>query len=251
MAQLVQLDKAAKAAGKSEITLRRLIKAGKIPFEKQKTLTGFIYLVDPQSVKDFYGGKSVKTASAAATDSEKQSSGEKADQPQKAQSVEKPVAKPIEDVVEAPKKVASPDIDDSDSVRLAVAGESGEQDEYWRKKAELYEKKYHEEAARHTEAREALGTWRGRAEHAQAMLMKMLPASAEAKAENKKEDPKKGKVTEEANKQVATITPSLTKDGVVDSQQVSLAAAIGWVFGTLALLGLLGSALYWVLVTYQ
>lgn len=143
MADLIQLDAAAALVGKSEVTLRRLIKAGKIPVHKEKTLTGFMYLVNPAQVKAYYQGKG-------------------ADLPEE---TDEPAEQPAQSKVSGR--------------RLAVAGESGNEMEYWQKRAETYEERYHGELQKHSQTREELGVWRGRAEHAQAMLMKMLPAPAE------------------------------------------------------------------------
>ena len=54
MPELLPLDTAAAAVGKSEVTLRRLVKAGKIPAEREQTITGFIYRVDPEVIKAYY-----------------------------------------------------------------------------------------------------------------------------------------------------------------------------------------------------
>jgi hypothetical protein len=70
-------------------------------------------------------------------------------------------------------------------VRVAVASESGTAIDYWQKKAENYEEKYYKELASHSQTREELGTWRGRAEQAQAMVLKLLPAPQEVSVENR------------------------------------------------------------------
>jgi hypothetical protein len=144
MGNLLQLDKAADAVGKSEVTLRRLIKANRIPYEKQKTLTGFIYLVDPDSVRAYYQQR------GGVPDGEV------------------PVSSNSAFVTTA-----------NGSVRVAVAGESGSPSEYWQKRAEAYEEKYFHELTAHSETRQELGMWRGRAEQAQAMVLKLLPARQE------------------------------------------------------------------------
>lgn len=151
MAELIQLDQAASIVGKSEVTLRRLVKAGKIPFERQKTLTGFIYLVDPLEVKKYY-----KIRNGGAYTPE----GDGAD----------------EITLNTPRS--------ANKVRLAVSDETGNQTEYWQKKAESYEDKYYTELNTHAQTREDLGVWRGRAEHAQAMLLKLLPAPSEVVLES-------------------------------------------------------------------
>lgn len=151
MAELVQLDKAASQVGKSEVTLRRLIKAEKIPFQKEKTLTGFIYLVDPNEVRKFYKMKPE-------------------DAPAPASKTKEPVAP------------------QSPPVRIAIAGESGNVNEYWQKKSELYEDRYHQELAKHSNTREELGVWRGRAEQTQAMLMKLLPAPQDVAVRNQQQE---------------------------------------------------------------
>lgn len=152
MAELVQLDKAAALVGKSEVTLRRLIKAEKIPFKKEKTLTGFVYLVDPNAVRKFYKMKPV-------------------------------AAQPAETKV-TPTPVESEEATSHSGVRIAVAGESGSVSEYWQKKSDLYEERYREELVKHANTREELGVWRGRAEQTQAMLMKLLPAPQEVAVGN-------------------------------------------------------------------
>lgn len=154
MADPIQLDAAAALVGKSEVTLRRLIKAGKIPVTKEKTLTGFIYLVNPDDVTAYYQGKGADG----------------------------------DDIPEAPEPVpqATP-VGNVPVRRLAVAGESGNAAEYWQKRAEVYEERYHGEMQKHSATREELGVWRGRAEHAQAMLMKMLPSPTEVTTEKRTE----------------------------------------------------------------
>jgi len=157
MAELLQLDAAAAQIGKSEVTLRRLIKAGKIPFQKEKTLTGFIYLVDPEAVQNYYQGRD-----AEILNSEEFQAAETGDQ-----EVSNKEAKTVH---ATPYKSA---------VRVAVASETGSAVEYWQKRAEIYEDRYTQEMQKHSQAREELGMWRGRAEQAQTMLTKLLPASSE------------------------------------------------------------------------
>ena len=154
MAEPVQLDKAAALVGKSEVTLRRLVKAGKIPFEKEKTLTGFIYRVDPEKVREFYRGREGYVADLISNE---------------------------ETVDPAPAPEAAPAASSSHAqpVRIAVAGESGQAQEYWQKKSDLYEERFNQEVSKHAQTREELGVWRGRAEQAQSMLMKLLPAPQE------------------------------------------------------------------------
>ena len=146
MADLMQLDKAAALVGKSEVTLRRLIKAGKIPFQKEKTLTGFIYRVDPDQVRAYYHLKGGGTAPAP------EETDEKPDRPSRSY---------------MPKS--------ADPVRIAIEDEGGHAAEYWQKRSDLYEDRYHQEVQKHAQTREELGMWRGRAEQAQAMVIKMLP----------------------------------------------------------------------------
>jgi hypothetical protein len=145
MATYIQLDQAAKEVGKSEITIRRLVKAAKITHRKEKTLTGFIYLVDPEEILKFY---------------------------QSGNSDEGRVIEPEEQ---------SPETDPSEEpiarqIRVAVTGESGNLSEYWQKRAETYEDRYYRELEEQAKLREELGAWRGRAEQAQNMLVKLLPA---------------------------------------------------------------------------
>jgi hypothetical protein len=154
MAEQMQLDKAADLIGKSEVTLRRLVKAGRIPYVRQKTLTGFIYLVNPDDIRNYYQQRGVIVGQTA--EGEAEGSEEELPRP-------------------AP----------SGPVRVAVASESGNAIDYWQKKAENYEEKYYKELASHSQTREELGTWRGRAEQAQAMVLKLLPAPQEVSVENR------------------------------------------------------------------
>jgi hypothetical protein len=144
MATYTQLDQAAKEVGKSEVTLRRLVKAGKISHRKEKTLTGFIYLVDPKEVLRHYHAEGGETE-AGETDAEPQTN-------------------------------TSHDAQPARQIRLAVTGESGNLSEYWQKRAETYEERYYQELENEGKLREELGVWRGRAEQAQNMLVKLLPA---------------------------------------------------------------------------
>ena len=146
MAELIQLDAAATLVGKSEVTLRRLIKAGKIPFQKERTPTGFIYQVDPEVVRGYYQGR--------------------------------------EAVFTVPETSATHEVASSPRVRVAVASDSGTPTEYWQKKAEVYEERFNTEMKNHAQTREELGVWRGRAEQAQSMLVKLLPAPAEVQVQN-------------------------------------------------------------------
>ena len=151
MPEFVQLDKAAAEIGKSEVTLRRLIKAGKIPFKKEKTLTGFIYMVDPAAVRAYYqikGGGNFTEDGASAKE---------------------------EDLLPLAESVSTQPKERS-HVRVAVGGESGDLYEYWLKRSELYEDRYNQEVSKHAQTREELGNWRGRAEQAQSMLVKLLPS---------------------------------------------------------------------------
>lgn len=147
----MQLDRAAVMSGKSEVTLRRLIKSGKVPFEKRKTLTGFIYMVDPELVKKYYATRNGGVYKEDGTPQEEEDFG-------------------------SSNNIASTR---KDKVRVAVVGESGDESEYWRKKAESYEEKYYNELTSNAKMHEELGVWRGRAEHAQAMLIKLLPSPRE------------------------------------------------------------------------
>jgi len=81
----VYLDQAAEQVGKSEITLRRLIRANKISFEKEKTPTGFVYKVDPKSVLDYYASR--EEVVSAEVESEKPAEAKK----------EKKAAEPVEE----------------------------------------------------------------------------------------------------------------------------------------------------------
>lgn len=146
MAIRVQLENAARQVRKSEVTVRRLIKAGKVPFEKQKTLTGFIYLVDPDEIRHFYQNRGVVSPTTKVE-------------------TEKPNFQPkAEPDTETPVK------------RVAISDETGNSTGYWQKRSDLYEERYNQEMGKHAQAREELGVWRGRAEQTQSMLMKLLPA---------------------------------------------------------------------------
>lgn len=167
MAELLQLDAAAARAGKSEVTLRRLIKAGKIPAHKEKTLTGFIYMVDPDHIRAYYAGKAEDIPESVTP----------------APETEAPATE---------KKEAIPSASANEGRRVAIATDSTSPNEYWQKRAENYEHKYYQELEKNATAREELGVWRGRAEHAQAMLMKMLPAAPEVvQSEKTVAEPKK------------------------------------------------------------
>lgn len=158
MANLIQLDAAAKLAGKSEVTIRRLIKSGRLPAEKQKTLTGFIYLVDADKVQAYYKTKPAESSPAHSEQEE-----------------------------EAVHAVTS-----HGRTRVAVSDTHGNTSGYWAARAEAYEERYHKEVEKNGELREELGLWRGRAEHAQGLLVKLLPApnTVEVK-EEKVSEPKK------------------------------------------------------------
>lgn len=167
MAELVRLDKAASLAGKSEVTLRRLIKANKIPFQKEKTLTGFIYMVNPHDVLKFYNIR--ESVIEEAVKAEKDSSGV------------------VETVVPRSKEVEKSYVGSTSTVRVAVAGEEGGATGYWQKRAERYEERYHTEIEKHSETKAELGLWRGRAEQSQAMLLKLLPAPQGVEIQQKEE----------------------------------------------------------------
>jgi hypothetical protein len=150
MAELLQLDAAAKLVGKSEVTLRRLVKAGKVNAQKEKTLTGFIYLIDAEEVRKYYGVK--KSAQPTPRHTEKPA-------PQADQEEEQRHA-----------------VESKGRVRVAVSGDQGDPVDYWLKRAETYEERYHRELQKTSELREELGLWRGRAEHAHSLLIKLIPA---------------------------------------------------------------------------
>jgi hypothetical protein len=149
MADPIQLDAAAALVGKSEVTLRRLIKGGKIPFHKERTPTGFIYQVDPDVVLAYYNKREADLFIAGA----------------------------FEEASPATEEVVTP------RVRVAVASDSGDPKEYWQKRAESYEDRFHHEVKNHAQTREDLGVWRGRAEQAQSMIVKLLPAPGEVRVE--------------------------------------------------------------------
>jgi hypothetical protein len=195
MADFIQLDKAAKLAGKSEVTIRRLIKAGKIPFQKEKTLTGFVYVVDPAVILSYYN---LPTEGHT----------EQAESPTEQESVRpEPSYMP---------KAAEP-------VRIAIEDSEGHASEYWQKRSDLYEDKYHSEVQKHAQTREELGTWRGRAEQAQAMVIKMLPPPETPAIPQGK---------------VVSRTPAKKED------TVSLVALLGWVLGTIAVCAVIGVIWY-------
>jgi len=146
MANLIQLDVAAKLVGKSEVTIRRLIKAGKLHAHKEKTLTGFIYQVDADVVKAYYAQKS---APLLRQHSEPEYEDDNA---------------PVHTVK------------NNGKVKVAVSGHSGDPSAYWARRAEVYEERYTQAIEKNGALREELGLWRGRAEHAQALLVKLLPA---------------------------------------------------------------------------
>lgn len=153
MSNYVQLDQASRQVGKSEVTLRRLIKAGKVSHKKEKTLTGFLYLVDPAEVLKFYG-----------------EGGSVADLP--------------EDTDSEPIKTKQ--------IKVAVAGESGGLNEYWQKRAETFEQRYQQALESQSQLREELGVWRGRAEQAQSMLVKFLPGGTEPDPKEQKKNQSQG-----------------------------------------------------------
>jgi hypothetical protein len=185
----VQLDQAARQVGKSEVTVRRLIKAGKISHRKEKTLTGFIYLVDPSEISRYYGDRGSSSEDFA-------------------QQVRESGAKVVEEVHIKGNGAHSNDEDDGESgptrqIRVAVAGESGNLSEYWQKRAETYENRYHQALEAQSKLREELGAWRGRAEQAQNMLVKLLPAPTPHPAP---ETPKQEDVSLVENHQKTTPT---------------------------------------------
>jgi len=163
MATYIQLDEAAKEVGKSEITVRRLIKGAKISHRKEKTLTGFIYLVDPEEIARYYHAS--------------------------------PAEKPLPVEQHEPEETQNSDTEvTARQIRVAVTGESGNLSEYWQKRAETYEERYYQELEHQGKLREELGAWRGRAEQAQNMLVKLLPAP-----ENKIQETQKNPQKEEGN----------------------------------------------------
>ncbi len=170
MAELIQLDAAAKLVGKSEVTLRRLVKSGKVKAHKEKTLTGFIYRVDSAEVLSYYNLREEAVAGAIASTQQV----ETPEQPKATVASVESVPGHGEEHKPAHTGHAIPS---NGKMRLAVANETGNSAEYWLKRAEVYEEKYHHELQKVSQMREELGVWRGRAEHAQAMLMKMLPAA--------------------------------------------------------------------------
>lgn len=52
--RLITLKEAAGLVGKSELTIRRLVKSKKLTSQKEKTPTGFSYLVDEASLRSYY-----------------------------------------------------------------------------------------------------------------------------------------------------------------------------------------------------
>jgi hypothetical protein len=173
MAEFIHLDAAAKLAGKSEVTVRRLVKAGKVTAKKEKTHTGFIYLVDPEEVKAYYG---VRGSLKLGSDPEPRAEIEPDPEPAKSERAEE----------EPPSKHA---VATQGRVRVAVSGIEGDPVEYWVKRAETYEDRYHREVQNTAHLREELGLWKGRAEHAQALLMKLLPGPGTALISEKRNVP--------------------------------------------------------------
>lgn len=168
MAEFLHLDAAAKLVGKSEVTLRRLVKAGKVASQKNKTQTGFIYLVDPEEVRAYYG---VKSSLKLGSD------------PEPRVEIEPdpvPVAEPVKHAVSTRQQ---------GKVRVAISGIEGDPVAYWAKRAETYEERYQREIQNTANLREELGLWRGRAEHAQALLMKLLPGPSTAQISERRAAP--------------------------------------------------------------
>ena len=179
MAELMQLDKAATSVGKSEVTLRRLIKAGKIPYQKERTLTGFVYMVDPDQVRAYYSVREGTLLAEDAIESFRQDSSEP----------DSDFDSAAQEKVERVRPAAAQSVA---RVRVAVEGESGSASDYWQKKSEAYEDRYNSEMIKHSQTREELGVWRGRAEQAHSMLMKMLPSPSDVevrKPENVEQRP--------------------------------------------------------------
>jgi hypothetical protein len=169
MAEFIQLDAAAKLVGKSEVTLRRLVKAGKVAAHKEKTLTGFIYRVDADQIRAYYNHR--EAAVASVTDLVESTETEPA------------VEVPIKEAPQ-PKEKGGEALPSNGRMRVAVSNDKGSPAEYWLKRAELYEEKYLHEIRHNAQLREELGLWRGRAEHAQGMLMKMLPIPGQLEVSN-------------------------------------------------------------------
>lgn len=182
MPELLPLDQAAVRIGKSEVTLRRLIRAGRVPFQKEKTHTGFIYLVDPEKVQAYYQMREGGVFSESSTTAED----------------------PYKEYVEGDAGTPT----NSGVRRVAVAGENQHLYEYWLKKSELYEDKFNAEVLNHAQTREQLGMWRGRAEQAQAMLMKFLPSPEETKGLESKNKVKSAK-SEEVSWTVVSVIVGL------------------------------------------
>lgn len=136
---MVSLAEAALISGKSEITIRRLVKSGKVPFAKEATQTGFNYTVDADAVRAYYGQEAA------------------------------PASQPKQEVSQATA------VQSDSRVRVAVADESGSSVAYWHKRAEGYEQRFHAQVKTNADLREQVGLWKGRAENAQAMLIKLLP----------------------------------------------------------------------------
>ncbi len=184
MADFLHLDAAAKAVGKSEVTLRRLIKAEKIPYHKEKTVTGFLYLVRPEDVLAYYDTRTVLNLGS---DPEPRAEIEP-DKPKPAPKPKVPVEpqpEPAEPTEDAQHAVTTR----NGSVRVAISDEQGNPVDYWAKRAETYEERYHEELQRTSDLREELGLWRGRAEHAQALLMKLLPSAEMLQVTERRQTP--------------------------------------------------------------
>lgn len=86
----ISINEAADLSGRSQQTIRRIIKAKKVKYKKIKTPQGFNYEIELQSLMDFY--ELDESISAATTPSNQD---QIVTQSTQAESVERPVAKPL------------------------------------------------------------------------------------------------------------------------------------------------------------
>lgn len=86
----ISINEAADLSGRSQQTIRRIIKAKKVKYKKIKTPQGFNYEIELQSLMDFY--ELDESISAATTPSNQD---QIVTQSTQAESAERPVAKPL------------------------------------------------------------------------------------------------------------------------------------------------------------
>lgn len=275
MAERVHLDEAAKQSGKSEITIRRLIKAEKIPFEKEPTLTGFVYLVNPEDVKAYYAtkGKTVTPAAADAVVEAQPETEVPVEQaapslPEEAEVQEMPAEEvPVEEAVEEAPAVTEPEearpaevtAEESDVIpirttkkqvaetevqeekkspgRPVVGAEVSGMGDYWRKRAEVYEQRLNQEMAEQEELQKEV-------ERLRAMVGNNAPAKkpgilSPVSAVSVKEAPRETKAEKKEDSILGEVP------------ETNAATVIMWVVGILLFAAALGSILYWFYINLQ